>query len=271
VLAATDIKQTFLKMIGPQHLDASFIQRIKDINLKGGSLYVSHFLLKGPARYRSDITPEKWMAARGRTSRDMFYEHIVDVDGLKGSPVMAPDIVVQVSAANLGLPGDACDIPGYYLVSPSYVNVPPPEYLVGGPEAIDREKAKWDAYMLKAWGQLMEMDNVVKMWSNTPWESEHRNVGLLGGNWGATRHGRDQWGENRPNALLPELSRYRSPIDGLYLCHQSSCHPGGACLMAVPYNLMHILIEDGLVEPGDWWYPTPWYIPQEGKISAKAR
>jgi hypothetical protein len=41
--------------------------------------------------------------------------------------------------------------------------------------------------------------------------------------------------------------------------------------MAVPYNLMHILIEDGLVEPGDWWYPSPWYIPEQGKISAMPR
>jgi len=38
--------------------------------------------------------------------------------------------------------------------------------------------------------------------------------------------------------------------------------------MAIPYNLMHILIEDGVAEPGDWWYPSPYYIPQEGKISA---
>ncbi len=50
--------------------------------------------------------------------------------------------------------------------------------------------------------------------------------------------------------------------------HQSSAHPGGLCLMAVGYNLMHILIEDGIAQPGRWWYPSPWYIPQEGKISA---
>ena len=142
---------------------------------------------------------------------------------------------------------------------------------MGGPEAIDKEKAKWDAYMLKALDKVIDTSNVVQMWSNSPWESEHRNVGLIGGGWYATRHCRDQFGENRPSDLLPELSRYRTPIDGLYLCHQSACHPGGLALMAVPYNLMHILIEDGLVEPGDWWYPSPWYIPQEGKISAKSR
>jgi hypothetical protein len=89
---------------------------------------------------------------------------------------------------------------------------------------------------------------------------------MLGGSWYGLRCDRDQWWNERP---LPELARYRVPnIDGLYLSHQSSAHPGGLCLMAVGYNLMHILIEDGIAEPGDWWYASPWYIPQEGKISA---
>ena len=38
--------------------------------------------------------------------------------------------------------------------------------------------------------------------------------------------------------------------------------------MANTYNMMHSLIEDGIAEPGDCFYPSPYYIPQEGKISA---
>jgi hypothetical protein len=34
---------------------------------------------------------------------------------------------------------------------------------------------------------------------------------------------------------------------------------------------MHILIEDGIAEPGDWWYASPYYIPEEGKIPANKR
>jgi hypothetical protein len=34
---------------------------------------------------------------------------------------------------------------------------------------------------------------------------------------------------------------------------------------------MHILIEDEMVEPGKWWYASPWYIPQAGKRSANLR
>jgi len=276
VLAGLDIKQTFLDLIGPRHLDASFIRRIEDVNVKGASIYVSHFLFKGLPRFVPKFEVEGLEGPAGTgvypcDSREIYYEHLMDINGRKGPPGMPVERVMWIDCGSKRNVPDACTIPDHYLVSPFYVIVPPPEYLVGGPEAIDKEKAKWDAYMLKAYGQVIDTSNVVQMWSNTPWESEHRNTGLLGGAWYATRHCRDQWGENRPSSLLPELSRYRTPIDGLYLCHQSSCHPGGLALMAIPYNLMHILIEDGLVEPGDWWYPSPWYIPQEGKISAKPR
>ena len=81
-------------------------------------------------------------------------------------------------------------------------------------------------------------------------------MGLCGGTWCGPAQTGDQWWNSRP---LPELSRYRAPIDGLYLCHQSQ-YPGGLCLMAVGYNLMHILIDDGLVEPKAWWYPNPWHV-----------
>jgi len=129
-----------------------------------------------------------------------------------------------------------------------------------------------NAYMIKAFSQAIEnlnSDNIVCHWANTPYESEFRNTGLIGGTWCGTRHCKDQLWTQRP---LPELARYRVPgIDGLYLCHQTSGHPGGLCLMAIPYNLMHILIEDGIAEPGDWWYPSPWYIPERGKIPAIPR
>ena len=36
----------------------------------------------------------------------------------------------------------------------------------------------------------------------------------------------------------------------------------GLALFAVPYNLMHILIEDLDLAPGEWWYPSPHYIPE---------
>ncbi len=82
---------------------------------------------------------------------------------------------------------------------------------------------------------------------------------MLGGSWYGIRCDRDQWWNERP---LPELARYRVPgIDGLYLAHQSAAHPGGLCLMAVGYNLMHMLIEDASPTPATGGTPRPGTCP----------
>ena len=115
-------------------------------------------------------------------------------------------------------------------------------------DAMDKgqEKKKWDEYMrpsLSQRGRESRRRQPGRMFSDSPYEQEFRNTGMLGGSWYGIRCDRDQWWNERP---LPELARYRVPdIDGLYLAHQSAAHPGGLCLMAVGYNLMHILIEDG--------------------------
>jgi phytoene dehydrogenase-like protein len=280
VISAVDVIQTFSKLVGPQHLSSSFRKKVQDISIKGGSIWVSHLLTREPLRPRAKfMSPgrEKPGEVGGPypcDSREIYYEHVADVDGRRGRPTVPPERLMWIAtqSARFDPKTDSqCTIPGVYLESPYYVYVPPPEYQPGGPDAIDRSKEEVNAYIRKAFSQVIEnLDdhNLVAHLANTPYESEFRNTGLIGGTWCGTRHCADQWGESRP---IPELARYRTPIDGLYLCNQTACHPGGLALMAIPYNLMHILIEDGLVEPGKWWYASPWYIPQAGKRSAILR
>ena len=159
--------------------------------------------------------------------------------------------------------------PNGHISTAFEVNVPIPELQVEGIDTQLERKAELDEYMRQAFSVSLdglEPENILHHWSSSGREVEFRNTGLIGGTWCGSRHCDDQWSEKRP---IPELTRYRSPIDGLYCCHQTMSHPGALCLMAIPYNLMHILIEDGVVEdPGKWWYPSPYYIPQDGKISA---
>jgi beta-carotene ketolase (CrtO type) len=275
VISDVDVKQTFSKLVGSQHLSTSFLRKVEDISIKGGSIWVSHLLTRERLRCRPQFRnafsgDDAGLGPYPCDSREIYYEHAADVDGRKGRPTMPPERLMWLSTRSDRFdPTDPqCTIPGYHLASPFYTYVPPPEYQVGGPAALDKEKEEINAYLRKAFSQTIENltdDNLVYHWANTPYESEFRNAGLIGGTWCGTRHCGDQWGENRP---ITELARYRTPIDRLYLCNQTACHPGGLALMAIPYNLMHILIEDGIVEPGKWWYPSPWYIPQPGKKSA---
>ena len=280
VISAAHIKPTFQKMIGPRHLDAGFLQRIKDLSLKGGSLYMTHFLTKEELRYRPqfkwrDEEPHEFTGAfYCMESKEIYFKNLECVIGRQQNLDIPPEEAMWgMVAANLyHHTQPQCTREGYYINGPLWMMVPTPQYNVDGVEAMDKDKEdtkKWDEYMRKTLSCVVENiddDNLVQIWSDSPWEQEFRNTGMLGGSWYGTRCDRDEWWNERP---LPELSRYRVPqVEGLYLAHQSAAHPGGLCLMAVGYNLMHILIEDGIAEPGDWWYASPWYIPEKGKISA---
>ncbi len=277
VISATEIKQTFNKLIGPQYVDPALMQRVNDLSLKGGNLYASAFLTREPVRYR-----DKYKAAENTgvcypmDSRELYYEHVADCMGVQGNPTMPVERYPWLWAGSKRIftpeYHKQTTRPNTSVESSIVAYVPPPEYHIGGPDAINKEKAKIDAYMREAFSQVvegLEEPNLLHQWGLTPQEEEFRNTGMLGGTWYGIRQCRDQWWNERP---LPELARFRVPgIDGLYLVHQSAAHPGGLCLMACGYNLMHILIEDGIAEPGDWWYPSPWYIPEKGKISAVPR
>jgi phytoene dehydrogenase-like protein len=283
VISAVHIKPTFLNLIGPKHLDNGFLQRIKDLSLKGGSLYMTHYLTRERLRYRPQFrtkSPEEWGAFLGgffpMDSRQIYFENVENVLGRQENLTIPPQRAIwgMVAAEIYDPTQPQSTRPGFHINGPLWMMVPTPEYNVDGMNAMDKknDKKKWDEYMRQALSCVVENlddDNLVRIFSDSPLEQEFRNTGMLGGSWYGIRCDRDEWWNERP---LPELARYRVPdIEGLYLAHQSAAHPGGLCLMAVGYNLMHILIEDGIAKPGDWWYPSPWYVPQEGKISAAGR
>jgi phytoene dehydrogenase-like protein len=280
VISAAHIKPTFLDMIGPQHLDSGFLQRIKDLSLKGGSLYMTHYLTRERLRYRPQYQTspvDQYCSFYGGfyplDSREIYFENVENVLGRQENLTLTPDKAMwgMVGGELYDPSNPQCTRPGQHINGPLWMMVPTPEYNVGGLDAMERDngKKKWDEFMRQCLAQVVENlddDNLIRIFSDSPLEQEFRNTGMLGGSWYGIRCDRDQWWNERP---LPEMARYRVPdIDGLYMAHQSAAHPGGLCLMAVGYNLMHILIEDGVAEPGDWWYASPWYIPQQGKISA---
>jgi len=281
VIAAVDYKQAFFDMVGKQHLQPSFIRNLEDVSLKNGTLYVTTYHTKEPLRWnakfkemdKGNIGPDNvpFGGVFPADSRELYYENVRDCDGYKAMPTLPPEKLMWFLCPSQNF--DPTDCQGAYpdgSISTAFeVNVPIPELQVEGIDTQIARKDEYDAYMRKAFSCALDGlddDNIIQYWSSSGREVELRNTGLIGGTWCGSRHCSDQWSENRP---IPELTRYRTPIDGLYTCHQTMSHPGALCLMAIPYNLMHILIEDGVVEdPGKWWYPSPYYIPQEGKRSA---
>ena len=264
VISAVDVQQTFLKLLGGKYIDKSIIQKIKDISLHGGSLFVLSLIVKELPKYKGEA--ERLFFEEGNypsvvvipaDSREYVLNQARDVFSLRTHPLKEESIIIMVCTHDIY--DDTRCPDGYHILSPIYIQVPPPEYHRDGPEAVNKAKDEIADRMiecLRKFAPNMTEKNIVAKFINTPYDSEFRNVGLVGGNWYAIRHCEDQWWSFRP---IPELARYRTPIHKLYLCNQTS-YPGGLCLLAVPYNLMHILIDDKVLKAPDWWYPSPWHI-----------
>ncbi len=268
VISGVDVKQTFVDLVGKSHLDVSFTQRVQDVSLKGGSLFVISAICRELPKYhgRDDAFPEEVYPScvvAPADSMDFFFEQTRDAYSHRRNPPLTPEHLTMMICTHDVY--DSTRSPeGYHILSPIYLEAPPPQYDVTGPEGINRHKHEITTAALELLERLapnMTSDNIVDVFVNTPYDSEFRNAGMSGGNGYGARQSDDQWFSTRP---FPELARYRTPIDGLYLCSQTS-HPGGLCLMAVPYNLMHILIDDGIAEPGSWWYPSPWHVSENGE------
>jgi phytoene dehydrogenase-like protein len=267
VISAIDVQHTMLGLIGRGHLDPSFIQRISDISLKGGSLFVMSVVCRELPRYhgRDEAFPEEVYPScvvAPADSLEWVKRQTRDAYSYRRAPELRPEHLTMMICTHD--PYDSTRCPdGYHVLSPIYLEMPPPIYDASGEHQVNQQKEEITSAALALLRQLapnMTDGNIVEVFVNTPEDSEFRNTGMVGGNWYGIRQSDDQWFGNRP---IPELGRYRTPVDGLYLCNQTS-HPGGLCLMAVPYNLMHVLIEDGVAEPGGWWYPAPYYVPPGG-------
>ena len=267
VLSNTHVQPTFLDLIPARELDAEFLERVKGINLKGGSLFVLSLVTKEMPKYKGDAEE---MFSNGlypnctvinTDSREAMFNMERVVYAENTHPLKKEDMVLMF--LNHDVFDKACHTPeGYHVFTPIYLQVPPPEYHRDGPTAVN--EAKWEiveAMMEKIREAAPNLtdDNIVAKFVNTPYDSSLRNMAFVGGNWMGISQEEEQWYQKKP---LPELSRYRTPIKNLYLCHQSS-YPGGLALQAVSYNLMHILIEDLKLKPGEWWYPSPHFISSD--------
>ncbi len=264
VVSNAHVKQTFLDLIPSRELEQNFLERVRGINLRGGSLFVLSLVTKEMPKFIGEanevFSDGRWPSTIMITcdSRQAMYDMEQDVHGFNMHPTDPDRMILPFITHDIF---DQTRAPeGYHVFSPIYLQVPPPEYHRDGPEAVNKASGEIVHAMLERIRQVapsLTDDKIVAKFVNTPYDSNLRNMAFVGGNWMGISQEEEQWYEKKP---LPELARYRTPIQKLYLCNHTS-YPGGLALQAVSYNLMHILIEDLNLKPGDWWYPSPWFIP----------
>jgi phytoene dehydrogenase-like protein len=264
VINNTHVKQ-LTELVSSDHLTTDFRQRIADLSLKGGSLFVANMVTKELPEYTA--LPEKFEESNYpsgmvlHSTTDALLELMRDVHTYRTHPT-DPDHYIAWYVVHGGHDSTRLRTsePGHVITV--NLQVPAPEDHRDGPEAVN--DAKWEIFdniknVIRHYAPNMTDDKYIATFINTPYDSEQRNMGFVGGNWMGMRQSEDEWFARKP---LPELARYRTPVANLYLCNHTS-YPGGLCLSAVPYNLMHILKEDyAEIESTtpEWWYPSPWHI-----------
>ena len=267
VIMNTHVRQ-LPELVSGQHLSADFVQRVKDLSLKGGSLYVANMIASefpefkdAPGAFGDTDRPTSIVL---NASTENLMEMMRDVQTFRTHPTDV-DHYAGLWFIGHGAHDKTRVRGGGAYVFDMNLQVPAPEDHRDGPDAVNKASDEILANVkevFRRYAPNMTDDKWIGCYVNTPYDSEFRNMGFVGGNWMGMRESQEEWWSRKP---LPELARYRTPVDGLYLCNQTS-HPGGLCLIAVPYNLMHILHEDydevSKTEP-DWWYPSPWHVTDE--------
>jgi phytoene dehydrogenase-like protein len=123
----------------------------------------------------------------------------------------------------------------------------------GGAEAWRAVARDFGGRCLERWaGVCTNMDDgLVRKWvTETPYDISQKMINYRFGDWMVGRIHPKSLLEHRPT---DELSEYRTPIKGLYMCGASQ-HPHGYITFAPGYNCLGIIADDFHIEK--WWQQT---------------
>jgi len=235
VLANTDPKRTFLKLIDREELDPEFAKDIRQIRMGHSSLRVNLALNGLPdIRFFAPGEEGPWH----RSDITLF----PNVEGLEAN---------YFAAAAGRLPGE----PRLEITIPSTVDdslAPPGHHVMS-------VLAKYYPYQLAdglSWDNIKEdvadriVEYIAQVMPNLPELIVGRQMlspldletiyGLTESDIFHGRHDLDQLFSLRPH---PRAAQYRTPVQGLYLCG-SGAHPGGGVSGAPGYNAARRVIAD---------------------------
>ena len=240
--------ETFIRLVGHEHLDSKFAGMAANFRFsKTTPIFAINLALNERPKY---ITEELHPEVIGA------FMHIVGLDDFQDLRDLFDD------CRSGRLPRK----PFMNGATPSYhdpTQAPPgkatafmwqlaPYSLYGDPLNWDKVRHEWFEKQLAVWRRFapnLTKENILSRDSGTPLDIERHDRNMVCGDWMVGEYSGDQALENRP---FPGWSRYRTPIEGLYLCG-SSCHPGGNITGAPGYNAAGIVAEDLGLER--WWRP----------------
>jgi phytoene dehydrogenase-like protein len=229
-----DPKITFLRLLEPQHLDPDFVGAIRKFRIEGTSCKINLALRGLPEFTAYPGAPGPHHRATMHICPSIDYVERAWDDAKYGRPSSRPLLELTIPTmydASLAPPGR--HIMGIFLQYAPYT----------------LREASWDECrepfgdrvisLIEEYApnirSIVEARQVL-----TPLDMERR-FGITGGNIFHGEMSLDQMFVMRPVA---GWARYRTPVEGLYLCG-SGAHPGGGVMGAPGYNCAREMLKSG--------------------------
>jgi len=226
VISAADPKRTFINLVGVEHLDIGFTNRIRRLRCDG---YVAklHLALDGLLDFKGlDRSDGRMIIAPDMDAIEFAYDD-AKYGGCPAKPVM--EIVIpSVHDASLAPTGQ-------HVLSAHVMYVP--YRLKGGWTDAARDLMCERAIDTIARYAPRIREHIVHQEFLTPADLES-TCAVTGGHWHHTELAMDQLLMMRPTY---EAAQYRTPVPGLFLCG-AGCHPGGDITGAAGHNAAHEIL-----------------------------
>ncbi|MGI9265539.1 MAG: phytoene desaturase family protein, partial [Gammaproteobacteria bacterium] len=220
VISATDPRTTFLELVGVEHLDIGFTNRIRRLRCDG---YVAklHLALGALPEFKGLERPDGRMII----APDMDTIEFAFDDAKYGQCPENPVMEIVIPSLH-----DASLAPaGQHVLSAHVMYVP--YQLKGGWTAAASDLIRERTIDTIAGYAPGIREQIIKSEFLTPFDLE-REYHVSGGHWHHTEFAMDQLLMMRPTY---GAAQYSTPIPGLYLCG-AGCHPGGDITGAAGHN-----------------------------------
>jgi phytoene dehydrogenase-like protein len=248
VLASTiDPHQTFLKLVGEEHLDEDFLEQIKGWQWEKYSLTGLHLALKEAPNFT---------AAASDPEINKAFVYLL---GFETAKELMEDYDATFSGKMRDKAGFNCCFPSVH--DPTQA---PPGRHTGllsrfTPYNLEKGSNQWYDFSfrenvaeqflktLQKYAPNMDKDAILRQYLSTPVDIENKFINMVQGSYKQGLYHPLQMGIFRCNEAC---SRNRTPIKNLYLAG-SSCYPGGTVIWGAGYGAANAMAED--LGINKWW------------------
>jgi phytoene dehydrogenase-like protein len=234
VVSGADPKTTFLRLLGPRHLDTGFVRRVNHIRSRGLAAKLHLALNRLPP-----FSGVSEAGLRGRLIIAPSLQHIEHAYNHSKYGEFSASPVMEITVPSVNDPTLAP--PGQHVLSAIVQYAPfalKEGWEAGRPGFMDTALATLERFAPGIGGSVIGAELL------TPADME-REFRISGGHWHHGDLAFDQFLMVRP---VPGAAQHRTPLDGLFLCG-AGCHPGGGVMGVAGRNAAQQVLKTGSRRP----------------------